>query len=145
MCSDKRSFVYSNMMHQDVSRRICSCQIFYSSSCHIPLTITQYKLILKSIEVSSLTFRNCVLSTNLGYRCNAEKEWSRGGGRHQGSRECVCIWVLVTAQLRDLHICSVQPQSLESLFSLLFLLCSFQHFIHNHLFIPTRIPETRAD
>ncbi len=131
--------------------------VIYSPSCHNPshtIWVKQLCFITKAVSTyCSLTFRNCMWRTNLGYRCNARKSGVRGGGRpsRAAGSVCVCvcvymcIWVLVTAQLPDLHICPGQPQSLEYPFSLLFLLCCFQHFIHNHLFIPARIRETRAD
>ncbi len=145
--------------------------VIYSPSCHNPshtVWVKQLCFITKAVSTyCSLTFRNCMWRTNLGYRCNARKSGVRGGGRpsRAAGSVCVCvcvcvsvcvcvcvcvcvymcIWVLVTAQLPDLHICPGQPQSLEYPFSLLFLLFCFQHFIHNHLFIPARIRETRAD
>lgn len=76
--------------------------VIYSSSCHIPLIITQYNsiswmtFVLSTKHVwtcYSLTFRNCVLSTNLGYRCNARKSGVRGGGRASRAAGSVCRYV----------------------------------------------------
>ncbi len=73
--------------------------VIYSPSCHNPshtVWVKQLFFITKAVSTyCSLTFRNCMWRTNLGYRCNARKSGVRGGGRPSRAAGSVCVCVCV--------------------------------------------------
>ncbi len=73
--------------------------VIYSPSCHNPshtVWVKQLCFITKAVSTyCSLTFRNCMWRTNLGYRCNARKSGVRGGGRPSRAAGSVCVCVCV--------------------------------------------------